>query len=97
MEWLREQSEFRQTRAVFMHAIYALAVATVVFTGLIVIDTGRVGAWFLEAPAAGVLAFVVIRLAWMLWLLDQLLRITLADRQGAPSGVPQPFDEPLDD
>ena len=98
MAWLRDQPEFQKTRVVFMYAIYALALATVVFTALIVIDTGRVGAWFLEAPAAGVLAFVIIRLAWVLWLLDKLLRISLADRPHAPDPVaPAPFDEPLDD
>ena len=98
MTWLRDQPEFQKTRVVFMYAIYALALATVVFTALIVIDTGRVGAWFLETPAAGVLAFVIIRLAWVLWLPDQLLHISLADRRHAPDPVaPAPFDEPLDD
>jgi hypothetical protein len=98
MTWLREQPEFQKTRVVFMYAIYALALATVVFTALIVIDTGQVGAWFLEALGAGVLALVLTRLAWVLWLLDQLLRISLSDRrQGSEPGAPASFDEPLDD
>jgi hypothetical protein len=98
MTWLRDQPEFQKTRVVFMHAIYALALATAVFTALIVIDTGQVGAWFLEAFAAGILALVITRLAWVLWLLDQLLRISLADRQQNSDPVaPAPFDETLDD
>jgi hypothetical protein len=98
MTWLRDQPEFQKTRVVFMYTIYALALATVVFTALIVIDTGQVGAWFLEALGAGVLALVLSRLAWVLWLLDQLLRISLSDRRQEPgSGAPAPFDEPLDD
>jgi hypothetical protein len=98
MTWLRDQPEFQKTRVVFMYTIYALALATGVFTALIVIDTGQVGAWFLEAPAAGVLALVVTRLAWVLWLLDRLLFISLADRRPRPaSAAPLPFDEPLDD
>jgi hypothetical protein len=98
MKWLRDQSEFQQTRVVFMHAIYALALATAVFTALIVIDTGQIGAWFLEAPAAGVLAFVIMRLGWMLWLLDKLLHISLVDRRkDSTAGAPLPFDEPVDD
>lgn len=98
VSWLREQPEFQQTRGVFMYAIYALALATVIFTALIAIDTGQVGAWFLEAPAAGLLAFVITRLAWVLWLLDQLLRISLADRGHSQiPGAPLPFQEPLDD
>lgn len=97
MTWLRDQPEFQKTRIVFMHAIYALALATALFTALIVIDTGQPGAWFLEAFGAGVLAFVVTRLAWMLWLLDQLLRISLADRRQDHSVAPAPFEEPLDD
>lgn len=98
MMWLRDQPEFQKTRGVFMYAIYALALATGVFTALIVIDTGQVGAWFLEALGTGVLALVVTRLAWVLWLLDQLLRISLADRRQSSEPVaPAPFDEPLDD
>lgn len=99
MNWLREQPEFQQTRVVFMGAIYALALATAVYTALIVIDTGQSGAWFLEAPAAGVIAFVIVRLAWMLWLLDRLLRLTLDDGK-EDSDSPDAalaFEEPLDD
>ena len=98
MTWLRDQPEFQKTRVVFMYAIYALALATVVFTALIVVDTGQVGAWLLEALGAGVLALVITRLAWVLWLLDQLLRISLADRRQSSDPIaPAPFDEPLDD
>jgi hypothetical protein len=98
MTWLRDRPEFQKTRVVFMYTIYALALATGVFTALIVIDTGQVGAWFLEAPAASILALVVTRLAWVLWLLDRLLFISLADRQPCSvSTAPLPFDEPLDD
>jgi len=98
MEWLRWQEEFQQTRVVFMGAIYALALATAVYTALIVIDTGKVGAWFLEASAAGVIAFVIMRFAWVLWLLDRLLRISLADRRqdSAPQDAALPFNEPLE-
>ncbi|HXD54856.1 MAG TPA: hypothetical protein VN618_08905 [Solirubrobacteraceae bacterium] len=98
MTWLRDQREFQKTRVVFMYAIYALALATAVFTALIVIDTGQVGAWSVEALGAGVLALVVTRLAWVLWLLDQLLRISLDDRRQSSEPIaPAPFDEPLDD
>lgn len=98
VQWLRNQPEFQQTRVVFMHAIYALALATVIFTGLIVIDTGQSGAWFLEAPAAGVIAFVITRLAWVLWLLDRLLRVSLADgHEDSDAETILPFDEPPDD
>lgn len=98
MDWLRKQKEYRETRVVFMYVIYALAVATVVFTALIVIDTGQVGAWFLEAPAAGVVTFVIIRLGWVLWLLDGLLRISLADgSEDSQTAATLSFDEPLDD
>jgi hypothetical protein len=96
MNWLRRQPAFQQTRVIFIGAIVALALGTTVYTVMIVIDTGREGAWPLEAIAAGVVALVVTRMIWVLWLLNELLKLSLRD-QGSDAPTAMPFTEPLDD
>jgi hypothetical protein len=100
IQWLRNQPEFQQTRVVLMGAIHALAAGTVIYTGLIVLDTGDVGSWPLEALAAGVLVLVCWRLGWVIWLLNNILELSLGDereRARPLAGRPLPFNEPLDD
>lgn len=50
----------------------------------------------LDAIAAGVVALVLTRMVWVLWLLNQLLRLSLRD-QVASGPTAMPFTEPLDD
>jgi hypothetical protein len=95
IDWLRDQAEFQQTRHIFMRAIRALAMATIVFTALILADAGRTGTLWLELPGVLLGVLVLIRLERVIWLLDQLLRISIQDRMDKTLPNP-PFSEPLD-
>jgi hypothetical protein len=54
------------------------------------------GAWLLGAIAAGIVALVVTRMVWVLWLLNQLLKLSLRDQVASgPTAIPS--IEPLDD
>lgn len=97
ISWLREQEEFKQTRVVLIGSMHALALSTVVFTVMIIADTGASGCSYREAFAVAVATVVVTRLGWVLWLLNELLRLSLEDEKEAGGDPNPPMVEPLHD
>jgi hypothetical protein len=96
MAWLRHQPAFTQTRFVYMTAIRALGTATLVFTALIALDDGHeLDAW-LAGVAAGVLLLVVVRLCWVIWLMNRLVGLATQDQAVSPDHI-VPFSEPSDE
>jgi hypothetical protein len=79
MDFLRGTPGFAYTRKVFMGAISAYAVGTVVMTALIVADSAKEPKKWIEALAVGVLALVGLRTWALLWLLNKLLDQVLED------------------
>jgi hypothetical protein len=87
MAWLRHQPAFTQTRFVYMTAIRALGAATLVFTALIALDDGHeLDAW-LAGVAAGVLLLVVVRLCWVIWLMNRLVGLATQDQAVSPDHI----------
>jgi len=101
IDWLYSTRQFAYTRIILFGSIRALALSTVVFTALIVVDTHKHGSYVLEAIAAGVVALVLLRLTSVVKLLGDLLEVALQDRRekakGAPTVKNPAFTEPLDD
>jgi hypothetical protein len=94
--WLRQQDEFKQTRVVLIGAMRALGISTVLFSALILTDTDADGRVYLEVAASAVVAVVVTRIVWVLWLLNELLALAVVDDESIPLPNP-PFKEPMDD
>ena len=92
---MRKQSAFKRTRLVFMSAIRALGAATLLFIGLILFDTEAQGDLMWQAVACGAISLVAVRLAWLIWLLNRIVGISLEDQ--SRDDQPRPFKEPLDD
>lgn len=87
VRWLRRQPDFQKTRSLLMGAMHALAVATVLFTVLIVTDTAKDGCVWWEAAGAAVLTLVLVRLVWLFWLLDKLLHLSMQDDEDEDDGT----------
>jgi hypothetical protein len=83
LDLLAGEPEFPYARRVMMGAIYTLAVATVVVTILIVADAGITGRKGVEIVAVWIGLLAVLRTWALLWLVNKLLRLAIADRQRA--------------
>lgn len=79
MDFLRGTPGFAYTRKVFMGAISAFAVSTVVMTAMIVGDTAKDPRLWMEVVTAGVLTLAFLRTWALLWLLNRLLDQVLKD------------------
>jgi hypothetical protein len=87
IDFLRSLDEYSYVRKVLMGAITSLAIATIVFTAMIVLDPGKHGRLLLQALVVGILAWVICRVAGVVWLLNRLLRLTLrTDEKGTSAG-----------
>jgi hypothetical protein len=77
LDLLRAQPEYGYVRKVLMGAIYALGVATVVMTLMIVLDSRASARMYLEVIAVAVGALALFRTWAVLWLLNRLLRLAI--------------------
>jgi hypothetical protein len=93
--WLRQQDAFAQTRVVFMTAIRGLGIATLLYTALILLDDGNDVAAWLQGLIVAVFVLVVVRLGWLVWLLNQLVSLATEDRKVSRDHI-VPFSEPPD-
>jgi hypothetical protein len=91
IEWLYEQPRFEYSRVILLGSIHALAFATVVYTALIISDTGNQGQPFLEALAVFTAVLTVFRLHAVIKLLGDLLEIVLKDRREPTGGINTPM------
>lgn len=98
--WLYKTDEFKYVRTIFLGAVNTLALGTLYFSALIVVDTAKKGHWYWEAGACVVVVLLVLRMARIIRLLSDLLEIAIEDRTDSGAGNP-PFqqttaeDEPL--
>lgn len=84
LDLLRTQQDFPYVRRVLMGAIYAFGVSTLWMTAMLVVDAGEQPRQLLEAIAAGVVTLAFLRTSALLWLLNRLLRLAIADAQSLP-------------
>jgi hypothetical protein len=96
VDWLFASDDFAYVRTIFLGAIRSLALATILFSVLIVIDAQTHGHTWAEAIAVGFVVLVILRGYRVVKLLGDLLDIAIKDRKDAGSANPS-FTQPVDD
>jgi hypothetical protein len=96
VDWLYKTEGFRYVRTIFLGAINALAVATLYFTALIVVDTAKSGSGYWEAIGAAIVVLVILRICRIVRLLSDLLAIAIADRSKTDGDNP-PFTQSVNE
>jgi hypothetical protein len=91
--WLYKTEEFKYVRTIFLGAVNALALGTLYFSTLIVVDTTAKGHWYWEAGGCAIVVLLILRIARIIRLLSDLLEIAIADRTDGGAGNP-PFLKP---
>jgi hypothetical protein len=81
LELLSTQDDFAYARTILMGAIYALAVALIGATAMILVDEEPLGNRWVEAIGLGLVTLALLRTWALLWLLDKLLTLAIADRK----------------
>jgi hypothetical protein len=96
IDWLYKDERFVYARIIFLGSIHVLALATLFFSVLIVIDTACYGKAIVESLATAVAALVILRVARVVRLLADLLHIAIRDRSD-PSPPNPPFPSSVDE